>query len=209
MKGIDYMAYTPKPTLKNTLPNEGFFFLKEPIKCSDGTFEVGSVVRISAICFNEADHIAKYKIYSLNGSEIISDKYYFHEDDNKWNEIFAPLNDTTIASNYYNKVTVLREKEADIDCKQEILSFAGMIICVLAVVFLVVPIIAYFVLCDKSLTLAETLVSAIASAGAIVTSVVLEACLGKRKNNIVESIRQYELNSFFALEVNYHANDYI
>lgn len=193
------MAYTPKPTLKNTLPNEGFFFLKEPIKCSDGTFEAGSVVRISAICFNEVDHIAEYNIYSLNGSEIISDKYYFRGND-IWDDIFVPLNDNEIASKYYNSVGVLREKEADIDCKHEILSFVTMIIMPIAALFLLAMIIGYFGKLDGSLTLAGTLACTIASAIVIVTPAVIENHLIKRKNSIIESIKQYELNSFFDFE---------
>ena len=193
------MAYTPRPTLKNTLPNEGFFFLKEPIKCSDGTFEAGSVVRISAVCFNEADHIAEYKIYSLNESEIISDKYYFRGNDT-WDDVFVPLNDNEIASKYYNSVGVLHEKEADIDCKHEILSFVTMIIMPIATLFLLAMIIGYFGKLDESLTLVGTIACIIASVGVIVVPIVIENNLIKRKNNIIESIRQYELNSFFDFE---------
>ena len=195
--------YTPRPTMKNTLPHEGFFFLKEPVRCSDGVFEAGSIVRISAFCFNEADHTAEYKIYSLNESEVISDKYYFHENDKWseiWNEKFASLNGTSIASGYYDKITELNKEDANINRKSEILDIVETIIIPIAGLSLIMLITIYLVLFDKSLPLARTFIIAIASIGIIAALVALEKHFGYRRKNIAESIKQCELNAFFALE---------
>ena len=197
------MPYTPRPTMKNTLPHEGFFFLKEPIRCSDGVFEAGSIVRISALCFDEARHIAEYKIFSLNKSEVISDKYYFCESD-KWNEIwdekFASLNDTSIASDYYNKIAELHKEDANINRKSETLDIVETIIIPIAGISLIMLIAIYLVLFDKSLPLARTFIIAIASVSIIAALIALERYFGNRRKNIAESIKQCELNAFFALE---------
>ena len=197
------MSYTPKPTMKSTLPHEGFFFLKEPVECSDGVFQAGSIVRMSAIRFNEdkITHTAEYKIYGLNKSEIIteviSDKYYFCESNKwseKWNEKFVPLNgihSSAIALDYYDKIAKLRSKDANINRKIDTLDKAKTIIIPIAGLFLIIALIT---------ASAETLVAAIASAGVIAVLVVLEKCFKCRRENIAKSMKQYEFNAFFAFE---------
>lgn len=197
------MSYTPRPTMKNTLPHEGFFFLKEPVRCSDGVFEAGSIVRMSARCFDEADHTAEYKIYSLDKSEVISDKYYFHENDKWgeiWNEKFASLNDTSIASDYYNKTAELNDENANIDRKSDILDIVETVIVPIAGISLIMLIAIYLIVFDKSLPLARTFIIVIALVSTIAVFVALEKHFGNRRKSIAESIKQCELNAFFALE---------
>jgi hypothetical protein len=91
----------------------------------------------------------------------------------------------------------------NIERKIETLDKAETIIIPTAGLFLIIALIRLFLiitLYDNKSALAGTLIAAIVSASIIAVPVVLEKYFRSRRKNIAGSIKQHELNAFFAFE---------